>query len=127
MYHPLKCIFFATFSADSYLRHPNSYLPKYNIQSETDGESVAPLSSFANNNYNPCGVRRHNNGLDIGPHQIVQSDEEEDDNAIQAYGFPAQQKRRNRLQKSDIDLVLSGKLSSLNYNLVVERNFIVEN
>lgn len=30
-------------SAESYVKHPNSYLPKYNIQSETDGETT-PLN-----------------------------------------------------------------------------------
>lgn len=96
-------------TADSYLRHPNSYLPKYNIQSETDGESVPLTSGILNSSnnlsgMNPSGIRRQNIGLDIGPHQIVQSDEEDDD-GIQAYGFPVQ--RRNRIQHSDIDLVLS--------------------
>ncbi|XP_055537242.1 fat-like cadherin-related tumor suppressor homolog isoform X2 [Wyeomyia smithii] len=86
-------------TADSYLRHPNSYLPKYNIQSETEGES-APLTG---------GSRKPLNGLDVGPHQLVESDDED----IQAYGFP--QKRRNRRSPSDIDLVLNsgGEGSSL--------------
>ncbi|XP_055629291.1 fat-like cadherin-related tumor suppressor homolog isoform X3 [Toxorhynchites rutilus septentrionalis] len=85
---------------DSYLRHPNSYLPKYNIQSETDGES-APLTGSVN--------RKLLNGLEIGPHQLVESDDED----IQAYGFP--QKRRNRREASDIGLVFnrSGEGSSL--------------
>lgn len=25
------------------MKHPNSYLPKYNVQSETDGETTVPL------------------------------------------------------------------------------------
>lgn len=84
----------------SYVRHPNSYLPCYNIQSETDGEVVTPLT----------GGKRILNGLDIGPHQIVESDEEQeddDDESIQAYGFPAQQKRRNRRKLHDVDNVIS--------------------
>ncbi|XP_021704618.1 fat-like cadherin-related tumor suppressor homolog isoform X2 [Aedes aegypti] len=87
-------------TADSYLRHPNSYLPKYNIQSETEGES-APLTGV--------GSRKPLNGLEIGPHQLVESDDED----IQAYGFP--QKRRNRREPSDLDLVLhsGGEGSSL--------------
>lgn len=44
------------------------------------------------------------NGVDIGPHQIIQSDEEEDD--VPAYGFPSQ-KRRNRVQQSDLELEFS--------------------
>jgi hypothetical protein len=44
------------------------------------------------------------NGVDIGPHQIVQSDE--DDVDVQAYGFPSQ-KRRNRLEQSDFEFELN--------------------
>lgn len=48
------------------------------------------------------------NGVDVGPHQIIQSDEDDD---VPAYGFPSQ-KRRNRVQQSDLELELSkgGKL-----------------
>ncbi|XP_052890694.1 fat-like cadherin-related tumor suppressor homolog [Anopheles moucheti] len=73
---------------DSYLRHPNSYLPKYNIQSETEGENV------------PLTGRKSLNGLEIGRHQLVESDDED----VESYGFP--QTRRNRREPSDIDLVL---------------------
>ncbi|XP_035790783.1 fat-like cadherin-related tumor suppressor homolog isoform X2 [Anopheles albimanus] len=76
-------------TADSYLRHPNSYLPKYNIQSETEGENV------------PLTGRKPLNGLEVGRHQLVESDEDED---VESYGFP--QTRRNRREPSDIDLVL---------------------
>lgn len=86
------------FTADSYLRHPNSYLPKY-IASETDGENV-PLTS--GNNGPAMQRQRQINGLDIGPHQIVESDDED----IPPYGFPSHGKRRNRRDGSDIDLVL---------------------
>jgi protocadherin Fat 1/2/3 len=81
-------------------------LPKYNIQSETDGESIpltqsneAMLGSGVNGN-NRMGQQRilMKNGVDIGPHQIIQSDEED----VPAYGFPSQ-KRRNRIEKSDFD------------------------
>ncbi|XP_040169860.1 fat-like cadherin-related tumor suppressor homolog isoform X2 [Anopheles arabiensis] len=75
-------------TADSYLRHPNSYLPKYNIQSETEGENV------------PLTGRKPLNGLEIGRHQLVESDDDD----VESYGFP--QTRRNRLEPSDIDLVL---------------------
>jgi protocadherin Fat 1/2/3 len=81
------------------VRHPNSYLPKYNIQSETDGESIPLTHTEAMAN-----KRMLKNGVDIGPHQIIQSDEEDDD--VQAYGFPSQ-KRRNRVQQSDLELELS--------------------
>lgn len=79
------------FTADSYLRHPNSYLPRYNIQSETDGES-APLTG-----------NRNFNGTDMGGQHITESDDED----VPSYGFPSQQKRRNRRNVSDIDLLIS--------------------
>lgn len=47
-------------------------------------------------------MRRQINGLDIGPHQIVESDEED----IPSYGFPSQKKRRNRRDGTDIDMML---------------------
>lgn len=86
--------------AETYVRHPNSYLPKYNIQSETDGES-APLTE---SNEMIAKKRMLKIGVDIGPHQILQSDEDEDD--VPAYGFPSQ-RRRNRVQQSDLKLELS--------------------
>lgn len=68
-------------------------MPKY-IPSETEGENT-PLTSAA--------IRRQINGLDIGPHQIVESDEED----IPAYGFPSQRRNRNRRNGGDdIDAVL---------------------
>lgn len=92
--------------AETYLRHPNSYLPNYNIQSETDGESI-PLtrSNDAMMVSNRMGQQRilMKNGVDIGPHQIVQSDEDD----VPAYGFPSQ-KRRNRLEQSDMGLNKGG-------------------
>ncbi|XP_037031417.1 fat-like cadherin-related tumor suppressor homolog isoform X7 [Bradysia coprophila] len=78
-------------TADSYLRHPNSYLPRYNIQSETDGES-APLTG-----------NRNFNGDDMADQHITESDDED----VPSYGFPSQQKRRNRRNVSDIDLLIS--------------------
>lgn len=88
-------------SADSYLRHPNTYLPRYNIQSETDGE-CQPLTGVN---------KRVLSGLDIGPHQqIIESDGDDDDDDdnedIPSYGFP-QAKRRNRREPSDIDILIS--------------------
>jgi protocadherin Fat 1/2/3 len=72
-------------------------LPKYNIQSETDGESIPLTNDLI------ATKRMLKNGVDIGPHQIIQSDEDDD---VQAYGFPSQ-KRRNRVQQSDLELELS--------------------
>jgi protocadherin Fat 1/2/3 len=100
--------------AESYLRHPNSYLPKYNIQSETDGESIPLTQSndviLGNGLNSGVGSSRigqrilMKNGVDIGPHQIVQSDEDD----VPAYGFPSQ-KRRNRVEHSDFGLNKGGK------------------
>lgn len=94
-------------TAETYLRHPNSYLPNYNIQSETDGESI-PLtrSNDAMMVSNRMGQQRilMKNGVDIGPHQIVQSDEDD----VPAYGFPSQ-KRRNRIEQSDLELNKGGR------------------
>ena len=93
-----------------YVRHPNSYLPKYNIQSETDGESIPLTNDMIANK------RMLKNGVDIGPHQIIQSDEDDD---VQAYGFPSH-KRRNRVQQSDLELDLrkGGELCENNTSLV---------
>lgn len=62
-------------TAESYMRHPNSYLPRHNIQSETDGEGT-PLTG--------CNLL----SLDIGSQQILESDDEE------PYGFPRHRNRR---------------------------------
>lgn len=89
-------------------------MPKYNIQSETDGES-APLTQ---SNDVIANKRMLKSGVDIGPHQIIQSDEDEDD--VPAYGFPSQ--RRNRVQQSDLELELSkgGELAkSLSAHVII--------
>lgn len=82
-------------------------MPNYNIQSETDGESI-PLtrSNDAMLVSNRMGQQRilMKNGVDIGPHQIVQSDEDD----VPAYGFPSQ-KRRNRIEQSDMELNKGGR------------------
>ncbi|XP_044594516.1 fat-like cadherin-related tumor suppressor homolog isoform X4 [Cotesia glomerata] len=63
--------------SDSYLRHPNSYLPHYNIQTDTENE-MNPLN---------------------GRLSTLESDEEEDD--VVPYGFPSV--RRNRCKGEDND------------------------
>lgn len=60
-------------SSESYLRHPNSYLPHYNIHTDTENET------------NPLNGRL----------STLESDEEEDD--VVPYGFPST--RRNRCHK----------------------------
>lgn len=97
-------------TAETYIRHPNSYLPNYNIQSETDGESIPLTQSndvmVSGGSSNRMGQQRMlmKNGVDIGPHQIVQSDEDD----VPAYGFPSQ-KRRNRIEQSDFEYNKRGK------------------
>lgn len=107
--------FFLPFTADSYLRHPNSYLPKY-IASETDGENV-PLTS--GNGPSSMQRQRQIKGLDIGPHQIVESDDED----IPPYGFPSHGKRRNRRDGSDIDLVLGSGGTLVSFQRRLRTNF----
>jgi len=60
-------------SSESYLRHPNTYLPHYNIHTDTENET------------NPLNGRL----------STLESDEEEDD--VVPYGFPST--RRNRCHK----------------------------
>lgn len=79
---------FFVVTGDAYLRHPNSYLPRYNIQSETDGETSLASSKLLNNS-----------DL-VNKNLIVESDEED----VPAYGFP---KRRNRREASDIDRIIN--------------------
>ncbi|XP_037908128.1 fat-like cadherin-related tumor suppressor homolog isoform X10 [Hermetia illucens] len=80
-------------NTNSYVRHPNSYLPRYS-QSETDGEA-APLTGSDGKLLNSLD-RRHE----------TSDDDDDDDDDNQPYGFP---KRRNRRGQTDIDkLVRSG-------------------
>lgn len=44
------CISFCIRIADTYLKHPNSYLPKYNVNSETDGETTPLNANDTNRN-----------------------------------------------------------------------------
>lgn len=62
--------------------------------------------------------RREINGLDIGPHQIVESDEDD----VPSYGFPSQNHRRNRRGCSpNIDDVLGNRGSLLkNLSLLLQ-------
>ncbi|XP_076376857.1 FAT atypical cadherin kugelei isoform X4 [Megalopta genalis] len=64
-------------SSESYLRHPNSYLPHYNIHTDTENET------------NPLNGRL----------STLESDEEEEEDDVVPYGFPST--RRNRCHKGD--------------------------
>lgn len=113
--------------AESYLRHPNSYLPRYNIQSETDGEST-PLTGSSSGGAGSGGggttaagiMRRGGAGGISQTHNLhhhqqhhhqqhhqqqQQQSVESDDEDVPSYGFPS--KRRNRREASDIDLIIS--------------------
>lgn len=83
-------------SAESYVRHPNSYLPTYNIHSETDGESIPLNHSSSEMIASSKVLLKNGNG---GMSATLNSDEDDDDD-VQAYGFPV--KRRNRVQHRDV-------------------------
>ncbi|XP_066592660.1 fat-like cadherin-related tumor suppressor homolog isoform X2 [Prorops nasuta] len=71
-------------SSNSYLRHPNTYLPHYNIHTDVENEA------------NPLNGRLSTLG----------SDEEEDD--VVPYGFPST--RRNRCHKGDAEVDDTGSV-----------------
>ncbi|XP_044007072.1 fat-like cadherin-related tumor suppressor homolog isoform X2 [Aphidius gifuensis] len=73
---------------DSYLRHPNSYLPHYNIHTDTENEM------------NPLNGRLSTLDSD---EEDEEEEEEEDD--VVPYGFPSI--RRNRCKGDDIDDISS--------------------
>ncbi|XP_023289907.1 fat-like cadherin-related tumor suppressor homolog isoform X2 [Orussus abietinus] len=66
--------------SDSYLRHPNSYLPHYNIHTDTENEA------------NPLNGR-------LGG---LESDPEDDDDDVVPYGFPSA-RRNNRCHRKGDD------------------------
>lgn len=55
--------------AESYLKHPNSYLPKYNVQSETDGETT-PLNGKIKNSLNVPNTFESEEELDVDDEQL---------------------------------------------------------
>lgn len=73
-------------------------MPKYNVQTETDGEN-APLTGINKNTLE---------GLDIGPHQQIFESDDDDDHEIPSYGFP--QQRRNRREPRDVSMLSEGTL-----------------
>ncbi|XP_068085238.1 fat-like cadherin-related tumor suppressor homolog [Anabrus simplex] len=74
-------------TANSYLRHPNSYLPRYNINSETEAEH--------NNN---------SNNLD-------DTDDEEEE--VVPYGFPSARRRKGDDEDGSVITVLGERASLL--------------
>lgn len=82
-------------------------MPKYNVQTETDGESASLTGMH----------KKALTKFDIGPHQqIFESDDDDNDNDdddgqddVPSYGFPHQ--RRNRREPSDIDLIIGNYFS----------------
>lgn len=86
-------------TAESYLKHPNSYLPKYNVQSETDGETQ-PLNSKIKNSMD--GHESCESDLDDEEDDDdVDEDSDDDEPAIQSYGFPQTHNRR------EIDFIIN--------------------
>lgn len=71
--------------SNSYLRHPNSYLPHYNIHTDTENEM------------NPLNGRLSTLQSDQEEEEDEEDEEEEDD--VVPYGFPST--RRNRCHKGD--------------------------
>ncbi|XP_043267899.1 fat-like cadherin-related tumor suppressor homolog isoform X3 [Venturia canescens] len=71
--------------SNSYLRHPNSYLPHYNIHTDTENEM------------NPLNGRLSTLQSDEEEEEEEEDEEEEDD--VVPYGFPST--RRNRCHKGD--------------------------
>ncbi|XP_051157574.1 fat-like cadherin-related tumor suppressor homolog [Leptopilina boulardi] len=67
--------------SESYLRHPNSYLPHYNIHTDTENEAHHPL----------------NGRLDGG---CLESDDEDEDDVV-PYGFPSTRRNRCHNNKGD--------------------------
>lgn len=56
--------FFVLRIADTYLKHPNSYLPKYNVNSETDGETTPLNANDPNRNSGGSNVFESEEELD---------------------------------------------------------------
>lgn len=70
--------------AESYLKHPNSYLPKYNANSETDGETT-PL--------NATDTNRNSGGSNV-----FESEEELDDQIEEEGWFPILVKKKKTIE-----------------------------
>lgn len=51
------------------MKHPNSYLPKYNVQSETDGETT-PLNGKIKNSLNVPNTFESEEELDVDDEQL---------------------------------------------------------
>lgn len=93
------------------MKHPNSYLPKYNVQSETDEGETTPLNAKINSPSNDPDVFEDDE-INEPDHDDEDEEEEEeedgddfdDDQDIPSYGFP---QVRNRREPSDIDLIIS--------------------
>lgn len=128
-------MWFITITADTYVKHPNSYLPKYNVNSETDGETTPLNATDVNRNSGesnafesddeelddqieeegwcnfsfPIRFRHLANWFYCNFGCFFYLDEEDDDDQdIPAYGFP-----RNRREPSDIDFIISSAGLSL--------------
>ncbi|XP_014210543.1 fat-like cadherin-related tumor suppressor homolog [Copidosoma floridanum] len=88
-------------SSESYLRHPNSYLPHYNIHTDTENEGLATIPL----NGNCLG------NLISDDDELDNEEEDDDDDNVVPYGFPSV--RRNRCPRkrlgdnSELDSVLT--------------------
>ncbi|XP_031780785.1 fat-like cadherin-related tumor suppressor homolog isoform X4 [Nasonia vitripennis] len=96
-------------SSESYLRHPNSYLPHYNIHSDAESEIMATIPLNGG-----CTLGTLLSDEEDEPENNENDDEEdEDDDNVVPYGFPSA--RRNRCPRqqrldngSELDSVITG-------------------
>lgn len=86
---------YVSFIADSYLRHPNTYLPShaYNIPSEAEHENGIPR--LRNRNYN-------------------NSNSADSENDVESYGFPSKRNRRKDINEADLGSIMLGEFTHKN-------------
>lgn len=96
-------------SSESYLRHPNSYLPHYNIHSDAESEMMATIPLNGG-----CTLGTLLSDEEDEPENNENDDEEdEDDDNVVPYGFPSARRnrcpRKQRLDNgSELDSVITG-------------------
>ena len=114
-------------SSESYLRHPNSYLPHYNIQTDTDSEHQ-PLNGSITTPIVIGGNKKNKNGAlgilasddelenndDEGEDDEDQDldDDDEDDNVV-PYGFPSARSRNRCARATDLVITNLDERNSL--------------
>ncbi|XP_011501552.1 PREDICTED: fat-like cadherin-related tumor suppressor homolog [Ceratosolen solmsi marchali] len=89
-------------SSESYLRHPNSYLPHYNIHTDTDNEIMAtiPLNGGCLGTL-VSDEEEEEEDDDEEEEEAVEDEDEEDQDNVVPYGFPSA--RRNRCPRKRVE------------------------